>query len=156
MARPARRTKGTTGPFGRKENAPAGVTACGRVTSSALRGRRALFVEEAAGLVRVDGDAGAHRRGERDLLQVAALGGGRLQPDHLVDRRRVVLEQRLLVEGGLADDEVQVPVPVLGLGIRPRGPSTLPSLRTSDIASVVAMATSKSDQPSLHFWIMSV
>src|ERR1700722_17510259 len=94
-----------------KTNAPAGMTACGRVTSVALRGRRALFVEEAAGLARVDRDAGAHRGGERDLPQVTALGGGRLEPDDLVDRRRVVLEQRLLVEGGLADDEVQVPVP---------------------------------------------
>src|ERR1700722_1265504 len=88
-----------------KTNAPAGMTACGRVTSSALRGRRALFVEEAAGLVRVDGNAGPHRRGERDLPQVAALGGGRLEPDYLVDRGGVVLQQRLLVEGGLADDE---------------------------------------------------
>src|SRR2546430_1115533 len=44
-----------------------------------------------------------------------------------------------------------VTVPVFGLGISPRGPSTLPSLRTSDIASGVATATSKSDQPSWHF-----
>src|SRR5205085_9780842 len=48
-----------------------------------------------------------------------------------------------------------VTVPVFGLGISPRGPSTLPSLRTSDIASGVAIATSKSDQPSLHFLIRS-
>src|SRR3989454_5461517 len=48
-----------------------------------------------------------------------------------------------------------VTVPVLGLGIRPRGPSTLPSLRTSPMASGVATATSKSDQPSWHFLIMS-
>ena len=48
-----------------------------------------------------------------------------------------------------------VTVPVLGLGIRPRGPRALPSLRTSDIASGVAMATSKSDQPSVHRLIKS-
>src|SRR2546426_1088895 len=48
-----------------------------------------------------------------------------------------------------------VTVPVFGLGIRPRGPSTLPSLRTSPMASGVATATSKSDQPSWHFLIMS-
>src|SRR5688572_8375434 len=36
-----------------------------------------------------------------------------------------------------------VTVPVFGLGMRPRGPRTLPSLRTSLIASGVAMATSK-------------
>jgi hypothetical protein len=40
-----------------------------------------------------------------------------------------------------------VTVPVFGFGIRPRGPSTLPSLRTSTIASGVAIATSKSVQP---------
>src|SRR3984957_20393145 len=76
-----------------------------------LRGRLALFVEEPTGLARGDRDAGARRPGDRDLLQVAAFGGGRLEPDHLVDRRCVVLEQRLLVEGGLADDEAGVPVP---------------------------------------------
>src|SRR6516165_1853128 len=88
---------------------------------------RRLFLDEAAGLVRVHRDTGAHRRGERDLLQVAALGGGGLEPDHLIERGRVVLEQRLLREGGLPDDEVEVPVPVgaeldlaaLDLGHRP-------------------------------------
>src|ERR1700722_632175 len=74
--------------------------------------RGGLLVEEAAGLVRVDRDAGGHGRGEGDLPQVAALGGGWLEPDHLVERGRVVLEQRPLAEGGLADDEVQVAVPV--------------------------------------------
>ena len=48
-----------------------------------------------------------------------------------------------------------VTVPVFGFGIRPRGPSTLPSLRTSAMASGVATATSKSVQPSWHFLIMS-
>src|ERR1700733_2888826 len=70
----------------------------------ALCGRGALFVEEAAGLVGVDRDAWGHGRGEGDLLQVPALGGGRLEPNHLVKRGRVVFEQRLLVEGRLSDD----------------------------------------------------
>src|ERR1700724_2673923 len=79
--------------------------------SRTLRGG-SFFVEEAAGLVRVHRDAGGHGRGEGDLPQVPALGSGGLQPDDLVERGRVVLKQRLLVEGGLADDEVKVPVPV--------------------------------------------
>ena len=44
-----------------------------------------------------------------------------------------------------------VTVPVLGLGIRPRGPSTLPSLPTERIMSGVAITASKSVQPSV--WI---
>ncbi len=40
-------------------------------------------------------------------------------------------------------------VPALGVGIRPRGPSTLPSRLTLPIMSCVARATSKSSQPSL-------
>src|ERR1700743_1127913 len=90
-------------------DAPGGNAA---VLSEPSRLSSALFVEEAAGLVGVDRDAWGHGRGEGDLLQVPALGGGRLEPNHLVKRGRVVLEQRLLVEGGLADDEVKVPVPV--------------------------------------------
>ena len=42
-----------------------------------------------------------------------------------------------------------VTVPVLGLGIKPRGPRMRAHLRTSFIASTVAIATSKSHQPSL-------
>src|ERR1017187_4101383 len=41
-----------------------------------------------------------------------------------------------------------VTVPVLGLGIRPRGPSTLPSLPTERIMSGVAITASKSVQLS--------
>src|SRR5258708_16151291 len=67
---------------------------------------------QAPGHRRVDGNARAHGRGEGDLLQVPALRGGRLQPDDLVDCRRVVLHQGPVVERGLADDEVEVAVPV--------------------------------------------
>ena len=45
-----------------------------------------------------------------------------------------------------------VTVPVFGLGIRPRGPSTLPSLPTARIMSGVATTASKSIQPP---WILS-
>src|SRR5829696_219493 len=43
----------------------------------------------------------------------------------------------------------KVTVPVFGLGIRPRGPSTLPSCPTRRIMSGVAMTASKSSQPPL-------
>ena len=45
-----------------------------------------------------------------------------------------------------------VTVPVFGFGIRPRGPSTLPSLPTARIMSGVATTASKSIQPP---WIFS-
>src|SRR5271166_2214250 len=48
-----------------------------------------------------------------------------------------------------------VTVPVFGLGIRPRGPSTLPSLPAARIMSGVAMTASKSVQPSMIFCTMS-
>src|SRR5699024_5908379 len=60
----------------------------------------------------VERDARAHRGGHDTLLDVATLGRGRLEAVHLVERGPVVLHQLLLVEGGLADDEVQVPVTV--------------------------------------------
>src|SRR5580698_10801899 len=41
-----------------------------------------------------------------------------------------------------------VTVPVLGLGMRPRGPRILPSLPTDRIMSGVAMTASKAVQPS--------
>src|SRR5215467_5458281 len=47
----------------------------------------------------------------------------------------------------------KVTVPVLGLGMRPLGPSTLPSLPTDFIMSGVAITASKSVQ--LSFWIFS-
>ena len=48
-----------------------------------------------------------------------------------------------------------VTVPDFGLGIRPLGPRTRAIVRTVFIASVVAIATSKSSQPSLILVIMS-
>jgi hypothetical protein len=67
--------------------------ATGKAGPYPLGGRFGELVGEASGLVGVDRDAGAHRRGERDLLQVPALGRGGLEPDHLVDGGRVVLKQ---------------------------------------------------------------
>src|SRR3954447_21367598 len=76
-------------------------------------GRSGLVLgRDVAGAVRVDLDAGAHRRGDGDLLDVAALRAGRLQTEHLFQRRGVVLRELHLGEGGLADDEVQVGVAV--------------------------------------------
>src|SRR6476469_668048 len=57
-------------------------------------------------------DAGAHRRRDGDLLDVAALGAGRLETQHLVEGGGVVLRALDLGEGRLADDEVQVRVAV--------------------------------------------
>src|SRR5208282_2799319 len=45
----------------------------------------------------------------------------------------------------------KVTVPVFGLGMRPRGPSTLPSLPAERIMSGVAITASKSIQPSRVF-----
>jgi hypothetical protein len=50
---------------------------------------------------------------------------------------------------------LSVTVPALGEGIRPRGPSTLPSLPTSLIIAGVDIATSKSIQPPKTFSINS-
>src|SRR5215217_5618972 len=63
-------------------------------------------------LVGVDRNARAHGCRKRDLAEVAALCGARLQPNDLVQRRKVVLRQLLGAERRLADDEVQVGVPV--------------------------------------------
>src|SRR4051812_48400293 len=63
---------------------------------------------DALGAVGVDGDARAHRRAERDLPQVATLGGRRLGTQHLIENGRVVLRELLLAEAGLADHQVQV------------------------------------------------
>src|SRR5581483_5857233 len=49
-----------------------------------------------------------HRRGQRDLPDVAALRGRRLRTYDLVDDRGVVLDERALVEALLADREVDV------------------------------------------------
>src|SRR6476661_11023009 len=57
---------------------------------------------------RVDVDSGPHRGGERDLLDVPALRGRRLRAHDLVDQSGVVLDERTLVEGLLADRDVHV------------------------------------------------
>src|SRR5919197_4719544 len=57
-------------------------------------------------------DAGAHRGGDGDALEVAALGRGRIGPQHLVEHDLVVLGEGAGLEGGLAEDQVQVAVPV--------------------------------------------
>src|SRR5436190_16075758 len=71
--------------------------------------RREGVVLQAVG---VDGDARTHRGRERDLLQVPALGRGRLGPLQLVEHRPEVGVERVLREAHLADRHVDVAVPV--------------------------------------------
>src|SRR5690606_11102477 len=52
-----------------------------------------LVHHQVAGAVLVDRDAGAHRRGERDLLHVPDLGRGRLGPQDLLEGGGVVFHQ---------------------------------------------------------------
>src|SRR5205823_8996512 len=70
--------------------------------------RAGSVLSHASHPVRVDLDPRAHGRGERDGPEIAAFGRGRFGPDDLVDHRQVVVEQRLLVEGRLVHDEVEV------------------------------------------------
>src|SRR5690606_12028742 len=67
---------------------------------------------QVADRVRVHRDARAQRRGDHRLLDVTALRGGRLEPLNLLHGGGVVLHELARLEGRLADDEVQIPVPV--------------------------------------------
>src|SRR3954463_62903 len=58
---------------------------------------------------RIDRDARTHRRRERHRLDVLPLRRRWLRAEDLLDDRVVVLEQRRLLEGPLADHEVKVP-----------------------------------------------
>src|SRR3954469_25896173 len=69
------------------------------------RGLR-LLLRTCAG--RVDLDAGAHRAGQGDGLDVTALGARGLRADDLLEQRRVVLQQGLLLEARLADRQMDV------------------------------------------------
>src|SRR5205823_9449217 len=66
------------------------------------------LLDDAAGLLRVDSDSGAHGSCQRDLPDVAALRRGRLRADDLVDQRGVVLHELARVEALLADCHVDV------------------------------------------------
>ena len=57
----------------------------------------------------VDRDAGAHRAGDRDVLDVHALGRGRLGADDLIHERGEVRLERLETERDLSDRRVDVP-----------------------------------------------
>ena len=106
------------------------------------------------------------------LFTYLPFGRRRLGFDHRLDQAGGVFDQLGRLETDLADGHVNhagfvhaelhfagldflhrvgdvlVTVPVFGLGIRPRGPSTLPSLPTDRIMSGVAITASKSVQPS--------
>src|SRR5262245_36236489 len=76
------------------------------VGSAAVAGRR---TRQDLGLSRTSGihaDAGAHRGGQGYREQIAALGGGRPGANDLVDDRRIVLQQRPLVEARSADRQM--------------------------------------------------
>src|SRR3569833_515920 len=82
-------------------------------SGKARSARRALKLRgQVAGLTRVERDARAHRGAQGALLDVAPLRGRRLEPQDLLQRRGVVLHELHLVEGRLADVEVEVAVPV--------------------------------------------
>src|SRR5438034_9784806 len=88
---PAPDLRGSAGGLGRRNS-------CG----SGYRGR---LLGDVAGARGVHPHAGTLARRERDRAQVAALGGGRLRADHLVEERGVVLEEGALLHVGLADTE---------------------------------------------------
>src|SRR3954468_9264486 len=77
----------------------------GSKESASGRGRRSLL-ENVTGPAGVDLRARADGGGHGDRADVAALGDGGLGPHELLDDRRVVLEQRAVLERGLADDEM--------------------------------------------------
>ena len=125
----------------------------------------------------VDLDARAHRRAERDLADILALGARRLGLDDRVDQRVEIRAQVCGREARLADAAWMMPafstrnstwpplaaltasatfivtVPSFGFGIRPLGPSTLPRRPTMPIMSGVAMQRSKSIVPP---WTISI
>src|SRR5947209_2331171 len=80
-----------------------GSWASGVVGGLGYRGR---LLGDVARPRRVDAHAGPERRRERDRAQVAALRGGGLSADELLDQRGVVLEQRAGIELGLANRHV--------------------------------------------------
>ena len=65
----------------------------GRLRSAAPHGAGSLRLGEVPGDGRVDRNTRARRRRHGDLLQVATLRRGRLEPQHLVERSAVVLGQ---------------------------------------------------------------
>jgi len=130
-------------------------------------------------LPQVQPNGWAHRAGKRAGANISAFDSHGPSPQHGLDNRPRVLDQLIHGEPNLAHRTWMLPalsilystrpaltsltalavssvtVPVLGLGINPRGPSTFPSFRTSAMASGVATATSKSAHPSWHFLINS-
>src|SRR5436305_9656712 len=121
---------------------------------------------------RVDPGPRTHRRRQGDALEVLALRGRRLRLDDAVDERVGVGHERVGRERHLPDRRMMMPVlstrnstlpalisftafaistvtvPVFGFGIKPRGPSTLPSLPTARIISGVATTASNSMKPA--------
>src|SRR5579884_3495411 len=83
------------------------VTDCYLLRGNGLLGFVQL-VEDTARLQRVDVNPRAHRRGQRDLPDVAPLRRRWLRAHDLVDDRGVVLQQIALAEALLADRDVDV------------------------------------------------
>src|SRR5213593_3531515 len=108
---------------------------------------------------RIDADARPHRRRQRDALQIFALCRRRLRLDDAVTSACAFAISELVANDALPTGAWMMPVlstrnstlpalisltafemstvtvPVFGLGIRPRGPSTFPSLPTARIMS---------------------
>src|SRR5450759_1034191 len=101
----------TGGTLGQKSEA-APMIRCGlevQARGQTIRGLGRLFLDQKVlRAALIQRNAGAHGRGHHCSLDETALGSGRLQTQDLVQRRTIVLHQLGLVEGGLADDEVEV------------------------------------------------
>src|SRR5918998_649164 len=83
---------------------PPGVSGRNALRKSGYSGR---LLHDVARARRVDLHARTHRGRQRDRVQIPSLRGGGLGSHDLVDQRRVVLEQNLLVEADLADRQVR-------------------------------------------------
>ena len=138
-----------------------------RALSSVFSSKLNLY----AVLIGSNADAGAHGGGDGSALEVLALGSGGLSLGDGIQDGVQVGHQLLGAERGLADghmDDVLLVQTVLdltglsvgnsladvggngaglGLGIRPRGPRTLPRRPTRPIMSGVVTTTSKSMKP---------
>src|SRR5699024_11418440 len=84
---------------------PLRVVPDGSLGGGLADGDRGGLLEEVLGARGIDEDARAHGRAQHGLGDVASLGRRGLEAEDLLDRRLVVLHERLLVEARYPDDE---------------------------------------------------